>query len=521
MNKKFSFVVVFVVLGVISCKNNQKELEKETDKVSNYYTEQYRPQYHFSPPTKWMNDPNGLVYNEGVYHLFYQYYPEDIVWGPMHWGHAVSKDLLHWEHKPIALFPDEHGYIFSGSAVVDKNNTSGLGKDGVAPLVAIFTYHLMEGEEAGRTDYQTQGIAYSLDNGDTWQKYQNNPVVGNNGIKDFRDPKVFWNEKMQEWTMLLVAGDHLQIWYSKNLIDWEKASEFGKENGYKGGVWECPDLFPLTVEGTDEVKWVLLISVNPGAHNGGSGTLFFIGEVDGRTFTSEVDNRWLDMGTDNYAGVTYNHTPNGDRIFLGWMSNWEYARQTPIEVWRGAMTIPQRLSLKKINGVYELLSYPIDAVETITEKGEKESVVIASGSGYKWTNDDLNTSEVVFKTKADEFQFNLKNEKDSLNVVVSERLGRIIVKRAASGKVDFNAHFAKDQEIFCDNIPSGEEVEFKVLVDAASIEIFVNKGQCHITSQIFPNQPYTDFEIINLNKDEEKKVKGFSISPIRSTWGKK
>ena len=209
------------------------------------YNEPYRLQYHFSPPQKWMNDPNGLIFENGTYHLFYQYYPEDIVWGPMHWGHAVSKDLIHWENKPIALFPDEHGYIFSGSAVYDKENTSGLGTTENPPLIAIFTYHKMEAEKAGEIDYQTQGIAYSLDHGDTWTMYQNNPVIANPGVKDFRDPKVFWHEASSSWIMSLVAGDHLQLFRSSNLIDWELSSTFGQGVGAHGGVWECPDLFEL------------------------------------------------------------------------------------------------------------------------------------------------------------------------------------------------------------------------------------------------------------------------------------
>ena len=209
----------------------------------------------------------------------------------------MSRDLVHWEHKPIALYPDEHGLIFSGSAVVDKNNTTGFGKNGETPLVAIFTYHSMEGEKEGRTDYQTQGIAYSLDNGITWTKYEGNPVIPNPGIKDFRDPKVFWHEASSSWIMALVAGDHAQFYTSKDLKDWKYMSDFGKTQGAHGGVWECPDLFPLPVQGSEEEKWVLLISINPGAPNGGSGTQYFVGDFDGTTFTSQQQEpKWLDDG---------------------------------------------------------------------------------------------------------------------------------------------------------------------------------------------------------------------------------
>ncbi|MGB5647909.1 MAG: glycoside hydrolase family 32 protein, partial [Muriicola sp.] len=263
------------------------------------YQEPFRPQYHFSPPEKWMNDPNGLLYNQGIYHLFYQYYPDDIVWGPMHWGHATSTDMLHWENKPIALYPDENGLIFSGSAVLDVDNTSGLGTSENPPIVAIFTYHDMEKEKAGRIDFQTQGVAYSLDNGESFSMYEGNPVLLNTEFRDFRDPKVFWDEKTEQWIMTLVAGDHLRLYRSDNLLEWAYMSRFGEKQGAHGGVWECPDLFELQVEGTEERKWVLLISINPGAPNGGSGTQYFIGDFDGISFSSDQkEEKWLDWGTD-------------------------------------------------------------------------------------------------------------------------------------------------------------------------------------------------------------------------------
>ncbi|CAN0596637.1 unnamed protein product, partial [Ectocarpus sp. 12 AP-2014] len=310
--------------------------------------------------------------------------------------------MLHWEHKPIALYPDENGYIFSGSAVVDVNNTSGFGTADNPALVAIFTYHDMEGEQTGKMDFQTQGIAYSLDNGDTWTKYKENPVVSNTAVRDFRDPKVFWNDKEELWTMLLAAGDHLQIWNSPNLKEWEQVSEFGRDQGAHGGVWECPDLFPLQVAGSDETKWVLLISINPGAPNGGNGTQYFIGDFDGKTFTSDQkENRWLDLGRDNYAGVTYNNTPNGERIFIGWMSNWDYARETPIEKWRGASTVPRTLSLEKINGQYEVLNYPLEAFDKIVDASAKpQDIVIQPKETHEVRLLTKNQSEVRFKTVA-------------------------------------------------------------------------------------------------------------------------
>jgi fructan beta-fructosidase len=269
-----------------ACGPNQQAVESSSQAIAApAVSEQHRPLFHFTPPAKWMNDPNGMVFFEGEYHLFYQYYPDSTIWGPMHWGHAISTDLVHWEHLPVALYPDERGYIFSGSAVADLNNTSGLGSPENPPLVAIFTYHDPEGERAGRTDYQTQGIAYSLDKGRSWQTYENNPVLANPGIRDFRDPKVMWHDQSQKWIMALAVDDRISFYSSPNLKEWQHESDFGADIGAHGGVWECPDLFKMKVEGSSEEKWVLLVSINPGAPNGGSGTQYFVGQFDGRRFT--------------------------------------------------------------------------------------------------------------------------------------------------------------------------------------------------------------------------------------------
>ena len=236
----------------------------------------------------------------------------------MHWGHATSKDLLHWQHRPMALYPDEHGSIFSGSAVLDKHNSSAFGTDVNPPLIALFTSHDAKKKAAGTIGFETQSIAYSLDNGDSWTKYDGNPVLREKGSTDFRDPKVFWYEPDQKWVMTLVAGDHAEFYESKNLKDWSLLGEFGLDKGAHGGVWECPDLIPFKVADTDEERWVLLISINPGAPNGGSGTQYFIGDFDGKTFTTnQTENRWIDWGTDNYAGVTFSNAPNNETIFFG------------------------------------------------------------------------------------------------------------------------------------------------------------------------------------------------------------
>ncbi len=509
---------MLILLAAISvaCKEIQdKPVVSRTD-TSAKFEEPLRPQFHFSPPSGWGNDPNGLVYHEGVYHLFYQYYPNATVWGPMHWGHAVSKDMVQWEHKPIALFPDNKGMIFSGSAVVDHQNTSGFAKDGKVPLVAIFTYHSMQGEKSGATDFQTQGIAYSLDNGDTWAKYEGNPVLGNNGVKDLRDPKVFWHEETQSWIMVLVAGDHAKLYRSKNLKDWDNISDFGEEQGAKGGVWECPDLFPLIVEGTDVKKWVLIISIGSGGPNGGSATQYFVGDFDGTTFTSDqTQYKWLDWGADNYAGVTYNNTPNGERIFIGWMSNWQYALKTPTTPWRSAMTLPRKLSLQKIDDEYVVYNYPLSAVESLADVTKGKEEIISAGENYAEQHENLNNALVSFTVPKQDFKLSLSNEKGEKTALLLDASSNLLLlDRTQSGSTDFHYEFGnKLHYAALENLSNTLEID--IFMDASSIEVFLNKGQYVMTDQLFPSVPYTQLEIENLSTGELH-IKDLQVRPIRS-----
>ncbi len=504
-----------------SCKDQSpqnKDVEVSLSD-STYYKEMYRPQFHFSPEEKWMNDPNGLVYHQGLYHLFYQYYPEDIVWGPMHWGHAVSKDMVLWEHRPIALYPDKHGLIFSGSAVVDVDNSSEFGTKEKPPLVAIYTNHDMDGEQAGRNDFQTQGIAYSLDNGDSFTKFEGNPVIGNEGIRDFRDPKVFWHEESKSWIMALVAGDHAQFYRSDNLKEWNFISDFGKDKGAHGGVWECPDLFPLRVEGIDEYKWVLLISINPGAPNGGSGTQYFIGDFDGTQFTSgQEEARWLDWGTDNYAGVTYNNTPGGDRLFIGWMSNWDYARDTPTKRWRSSMTLPRKLTLQKVNDRYALVNYPIKSLDKLRLEGQTRLISLPSKSMEKIEAEELQQSEIIFNSSSRDFSLAFKNEqKEVLEIVLDSETKKLVLDRRNSGQTNFKDAFGnKLHNMPLSDLPDGE-VEFRIVMDWSSIEIFINKGQYVMTAQVFPNTPFNVLELTN-TAEKEFHADDFKIFPLRSIW---
>lgn len=520
MKTEFCIGLCFICF-LSACKN--KNLDKTTlpvkESLVNTYTEQYRPQYHFSPREKWMNDPNGLVYNDGVYHLFYQYYPEDIVWGPMHWGHAVSRDMVSWEHRPIALFPDENGYIFSGSAVVDKENTSGFGTGETAPLVAIFTYHNMEGEKAGNLDYQTQGIAYSLDNGDSWVKYAKNPVISNPGIKDFRDPKVFWHQESKRWVLVLVAGDHALIYNSTNLKDWELRSSFGKEVGAHGGVWECPDLFPLEIGKTGEKKWVLLISINPGAPNGGSGTQYFVGDFDGTTFTSEQKEvKWIDWGADNYAGVTYNNTPSDERIFIGWMSNWAYAKDTPTKRWRSAMTLPRNLFLEKVDESFTLFNYPLETLNSLRKPMFSKDVSISPKEEEVISFANFNQSEILFETSGRNFEMVFYNDLgDEQKFLFNQEKAEMLLDRKSSGQTAFKDAFAdKIHRMPLAGIPSGE-IEIRILMDWSSVEIFVNRGQKVMTSQIFPKESYNGLRIKNTG-NELLQLQSLTINAMKSIW---
>ncbi|NKI31673.1 glycoside hydrolase family 32 protein [Croceivirga thetidis] len=512
--RTLQLLVLFLLCSCI--RQSGKTLEVVETKV---YAEKYRPQYHFSPPTGWMNDPNGLVYHDGLYHLFYQYYPHATVWGPMHWGHAVSSDLINWDNKPIALYPDKNGFIFSGSAVVDKNNTSGFGTHGKIPLVAIFTYHDMEGEKSGRSDFQTQGIAFSLDNGETWEKYEGNPVIGNVDTKDLRDPKVFWHEGTESWIMALVAGDHAKFYRSKNLKEWDNISDFGQNQGAHGGVWECPDLFPLKVEGTDEEKWVLIISIGNGAPNGGSGTQYFVGDFDGTTFSSEQkEYKWLDWGTDNYAGVTYNDTPDGQRKFIGWMSNWQYALKTPTSTWRSAMTLPRNLGLKKIEGEYVLVNYPVQAINAIISDTSTESFELEASEKKIWANTTLSQSKVSLSLPKKDFVVSFSNDGgEEFRLIFDSASNLVMLDRTTAGQDDFNYQFGNKLHYMILDDKTSESMKLEFFIDNASCELFINDGENVMTSQFFPSEGFSKFSIENM-ADETIVVSDFAIAEVKGIW---
>ncbi|OQP62843.1 glycosyl hydrolase family 32 [Niastella vici] len=470
------------------------------------YHEMYRPQVHFSPREKWTNDPNGMVYYNGVYHLFFQYYPDSTVWGPMHWGHATSKDLVHWQQQPVALFPDSLGYIFSGSAVVDKNNTSGFGKNGQPPLVAIFTHHDPNGEKAGRNNFQNQSLAYSVDNGKTWTKYAGNPVLKNPGITDFRDPKVSWYEPEKKWIMTLATKDRITFYSSPDLKGWTKESEFGKELGAHGGVWECPDLF--TLEDNGKKVWVLIVNLNPGGPNGGSATQYFMGDFNGNKFTpADSATRWLDYGPDEYAGITWSNTGNR-KLFLGWMSNWQYANVVPTTTWRNAMTVPRELTIKQAGTSRYIASTPVAELNAIRlnpvawqnirvqntfEVGTKASKIVLPGRL------DLNLE------KPNDFAVILANDAgEELEIGYDSKQQQYYIDRSRSGKVDFQKDFAG--RAVAPRLRKTGSMDLKLVIDVSSVELFADDGITVMTSIFFPSKPFDHIRLRSPGGTTFKKI---------------
>ncbi len=498
--KRVIFLYIFIAI-IFSCR------QEAAQEVS--APEKHRPRWHFTPPSMWMNDPNGMVYYEGEYHLFYQHYPDSSVWGPMHWGHAISRDLVNWQHQPIALYPDSLGYIFSGSAVVDWNNTSGFGHDNTLPMVAIFTYHDMAGEKAGRNDFQTQGIAYSLDRGRTWTKYAGNPVLTNPGIRDLRDPKVIWHDATHQWVMTLAAGDHVRFYTSPDLKEWSYTSSFGKNEGSHRGVWECPDLFPISPEGEELRQWVLLVSINPGAPNGGSGTQYFVGQFDGQEFVLDPAQdpgvyNWIDLGRDNYAGVTWSDISlkDGRRIFMGWMSNWQYAQVVPTTSWRSAMTLPRELQLKKSPRGWRLWSRPVEELKMLRDSSFALSPQSLTGKiqldeilGFPPTLLEVLLEVEIGDNSQSVFGLEWHNDAgESYRVGFDAALGLFFSDRTRAGKNDFSPDFANAIH-YASRQVEGKIVKLHVFVDVASAELFADEGATCITDIFFPSK---DFDKLNV-----------------------
>lgn len=430
---------------------------KATNMFDSKNREKFRSIYHHTPIYGWMNDPNGMFYKDGVWHLYYQYNPYGSQWENMTWAHSTSTDLIHWKNHGEVIQPDALGTIFSGSSVVDKENTAGFGKDAV---VAFYT-------SAGAA--QTQSIAYSMDNGETFKKYVNNPILTSD-VPDFRDPNVFWNEEVKQWNLILAAGQQMNIYSSKNLKDWKFESSFGEGYGNHGGVWECPDLLKMGD------KWVLICNINPGGPFGGSATQYFVGSFDGHKFTCESKpevTKWMDYGKDHYATVSFSNAPDGRIVVLPWMSNWQYANQVPTQQFRSANGLPRELSLFTYEGEDYVCVKPSPEVFAAFE--QKPTGSLQSAAYLEVTNIKSNASIV------------LSNDKDEkVTMVYDEKTKTFSMDRTESGLTDFNNDFKAKT-----TAPTyGIIKKLQIFVDNSSIEAFDADGKMSMTNLVFPNKPY-------------------------------
>ena len=501
-------------------------------KLSNTFdttnTDYYRPSYHFTPLYGWMNDPNGMVYKDGEYHLYFQYNPYGSKWGNMHWGHAVSKDLIHWEHLDPAIARDPVGHIFSGSSVIDKKNTAGFGKNAI---IAIYTNNSVNHDEV-------QCIAYSNDNGRTFTKYEGNPVLTPfDGLKDFRDPKVFWYEKGKCWYMIVSADKEMRLYKSKNLKKWNYVSAFGKGIGQQPCQYECPDFFQLPVNGDKKkMKWVMTMNINPGCWFGGSATEYFVGDFDGKKFTCPDANevKWLDWGKDHYATVTFSNT--GDRVLgITWMSNWQYANLTPFKQNRGANGLPRELKLYEKNGKYYVSENV--APEVYALRKETKDLTDASVADTKEFAGVAANMNGAFEIEADVTPdangiagIEISNNKRERTMIYFDmKQGKVVMDRTESGLSDFGKQAVPhDIELAWDKQLAAEgkqparianSINYKndfalatwaplslcedgkktyhvdIFVDKSSVELFVDGGRIAMTNLVFPVAPYENVKL--------------------------
>lgn len=474
------------IAGMPSSSLCWKEL-KMSDSFDMTNKEKFRPVYHHTPAYGWMNDPNGMFYKDGVYHLYFQWNPYGSVWANMHWGHSTSTDLMHWNFEGSAIVPDAWGAIFSGSCVVDHNNTAGFGKDAV---IAFYT----SAKASPWGDVQSQSMAYSLDNGKTFVKYEGNPIL-TSSEKDFRDPKVFWYAPGKHWVMMLAVGQHMEIYSSVNLKEWKKESEFGAMQGAHGGVWECPDLVEIPVEGTREKKWVLICNLNPGGPFGGSAAQYFVGSFDGKKFVNEspTQTKWMDWGKDNYATVTWNNAPDGRCIALGWMSNWQYANNVPTRQYRSANTLARDLTLYREGQELYLKSTP--SVEVKKARGKKVSIpsfrVSEKHEIVNLFEDNQGAYEVeilIQNAGASKIAFCLLNDKgEKVSMYYDLNRKQFVMDRSESGTVDFSKDFPA-VTVAPANVD--KELTLRLFVDRSSIEAFGEDGKFVMTNLVFPSQPY-------------------------------
>lgn len=460
---------------------------KLSDTFDSSNRETYRPVYHHTPVYGWMNDPNGMFYKDGVYHLYFQYNPYGSMWGNMTWGHSTSTDLTHWTYEGTAIVPDAWGAIFSGSCVVDKDNTAGFGKGAV---VAFYT----SAKSTPWGDIQSQSMAYSLDNGKTFIKYEHNPILTSTE-RDFRDPKVFWYAPGKHWVMMLAVGQEMQIYSSGNLKEWKKESSFGAMQGAHGGVWECPDLVEVAVEGSKEKKWVLICNLNPGGPFGGSAAQYFVGSFDGKKFVNEspTQTKWLDWGKDNYATVTWSNAPAGRCIALGWMSNWQYANNVPTTQYRSANTLARDLTLYRAGGELYLKSKPSPEIKKARAEEKKIPTFEVKGNyevaSLLADNKGAYEIEMAIENKGtSKIDFSLMNEKGEKVAMYYDVVRKqFVMDRSASGIVGFSRDFPA---VTVAPVRNTDQIHLRLFIDRSSVEAFGEEGEYVMTNLVFPAEPY-------------------------------
>lgn len=526
----------FLAISILGCEDQApEETDYQADQINQHleaqvtFSEPYRSQFHYSPRINWMNDPNGLVYYQGVYHLFHQYNPFGNRWGYMSWGHATSTDLIHWDHKAVAIpyGKEEEEGIFSGSAVVDHQNTSGFGDGGSPAIVAIYTSHYTL--EDGSTD-QAQSLAFSVDGGETFTKYEGNPVLEFDD-PDFRDPNVSWNEEMGKWLMVLALPTQhkVQFYASDDLKEWELLSDFGP-TGATGGIWECPDFFKLPVDGDpDNQKWVLHVDINPGSIAGGSGSQYFVGDWNGSNFVPDENfmdtaPHWTDYGTDFYAAISWNNIPeeDGRQLWVGWMNNWDYANEIPTDPWRSAMSIPRSVHLQSYNNSYRLVQKPVESLRQLREDPVRLENLELNNEMIDLSQEGISGQayEMIVEIDpgdAETVGLNVREGENQQTVIGYDSENEsVFLDRNNSGESDFYEGFEQRNDAPVERING--TVKLHIFVDWSSVEVFANDGASVISNRIFP-----DSESIGVSAFADggsATITNIEFWPLESIWSK-
>ncbi len=522
-----NIISLFLLLFIISCNDEAKVVtihSQEKENGGSDYAEKHRPQAHFSPENMELISPTGLVFYKNEYHLFYQYQVEANNSASKSWGHAVTRNMSTWKNLPVALTPDDLGAILSGSVVVDSKNTTGLGETGKPAMVAIFTQ--------GKEESKYQSLAYSLDNGRTWTKYANNPVLKSSENENLSDPRVFWDEERAQWVMTLATGDHVQMYASLDLKDWKKLSDWGKGIGSQVGEWSSPDLMKMKIQGTNnESKWLLTVSVDKGGPQGGSGTQYFIGEFDGTNFTPDArfggkEAHWTDYGRDNYRGVSWSNTLPEHRFMIGFMGNHDYAQNVPTDAWKGAMTLPRQWFLVKTNKGIFLRTF----VDKLLEALRTTSIDFTASQMLNGTL-PLESKEKSFDPSVSEYRLLFKKPEGGSKAIFGLRLyndegeefkvgfdsgrNQFFTDKTKAGKQNFSDKFVTKRH-YATTVTDADFLDMHIIIDKSSCELLAEGGFMSMTDIFFPNEDFNHAEFFS--EQGEVELRGASASELKSIW---